>query len=457
MNITPLRLDGQYRLLWGGQIVSVMGNQVTQIALPYQVYVLTGSPLAIAALTAVQLLPILVLSLAAGSLADAFDRRKLLLITQSSLAVTNVGLLVIALQPDPPVWAIYVLAGLSGSILAVDWPTRVSALPRLVASERIPAAIALNQLNWNTASIVGPAIGGLVLATVGVRGAYATDLLAFSVSIWALVALRPIPPLHLAAAPGLTAIREGLRFVRSRRVIVSTFAVDLSAMVLGRPTGLFPILALDVFKAGPAGVGMLAAAPAAGALLGALLSGWISSVTWIGRAVVVSVIVWGITVTLFGLVTFSFALALLLLAIAGAADLSSTVLRGTIVQTETPDRFRGRVTSIYVMSVSSGPRLGDIRATTLASVIGAQASVVAGGLACILGAFLVARAFPELVGHQLRLRGEREPAPAPREPGPAPPPAAAAPPSGAAPASPGATGPPSSGPPESQRPADAGE
>jgi len=398
--------------------VSVLGNQVTQLALPYQVYVLTGSPLSIATLTAVQLIPILVFSLAAGSVADAFDRRRLLMVTQCSLAVTNVGLLLLALQHDPPVWAIYVLAGVSGSILAVDWPTRVSAMPRLVAAERLPAAIALNQLNWSSANIVGPAIGGLILATVGVAGAYAFDLMAFSISIWALVALKPISPLHLAAAPGLRAIREGLRFVWSRRVIISTFAIDFDAMTLGRVTGLFPILALDVFKVGPAGVGMLAAAPAVGALIGVLLSGWVSAVTRIGRAVIISVLIWGTAIVLFGLSAFSFPLALVLLALAGAADLSSTVLRGTIVQTETPDQLRGRVTSIYVMSVSAGPRLGDIRATTLASAIGAQASVVAGGLACIAGVFVVARLFPELARHHLRLRGVREtigPEP-PREP-----------------------------------------
>jgi MFS family permease len=405
IDITPLRLDPQYRRLWIGQIISVMGNQVTQIALPYQVYVLTGSPLALALLTAVQVLPIFILSMFAGALADAFDRRKLLLLTQSSLAVTNVGLLVLALQEAPPIWAIYVLAGISGSILAVDWPTRVSAVPRLVATERIPAAIALNQLNWSTASIAGPAIGGLVLSQVGVAGAYATDLLAFGISIWAVVSLKPIAPLHMAAAPGLTAIREGLRYVRSRQIILSIFAIDLNATIFGRATGLFPILALDVFKTGAAGVGMLAAAPAVGALIGVLLSGWISAISRLGRAVIISVFVWGITITLFGLASFSFAVALVLLALAGAADLSSTVLRGTIVQTETPDQLRGRVTSIYVMSASSGPRLGDIRSTTLASVVGAQASVVLGGLACIVGAFVVARAFPELISHHLRIGG----------------------------------------------------
>jgi MFS family permease len=409
VDLDPLRHEPQFRLLWTGQIISVMGNQITQIALPFQVYVLTGSPLAIAALTAVQLLPIFVLSLLAGTVADAFDRRKLLIFTQCSLALTNIGLLVLALQEKPPIWAIYVLAGISASILAVDWPTRTSALPRLVGRDRIPSAIALSQLNYNVASIVGPAVGGVVMARVGVAGAYATDLIAFSISIWALLRLKPIAPLHLAAPPGLNAIREGLRYVRSSRVILSTFAIDLNATILGRTTGLIPIFALDVFKAGATGLGLLAAAPAVGALIGALLSGWISGLQRIGRAVLISVFVWGTAVTLFGLSAFSFELALVLIALSGAADLSSTVLRGTITQTETPDQLRGRVTSIYVMTVSAGPRLGDIRATTVASVIGAQASVVLGGLACIAGVFLVARAFPELAKHRLRLRSARDP------------------------------------------------
>lgn len=392
-----------------------MGNQITRIALPYQVYVLTGSPLSIAVLTAVQLVPILVLSLVAGTIADAFDRRKVLMVTQMGLAATNVGLLLLSLQANPPIWAIYLLAGIAGSLFAVDWPARSSAVPRLVARERIPAAIALSQLNYNTSAIIGPAIGGVILAVVGVAGAYAADLLAFLIAFPALLRLKPILPLHLAVAPGLTAIREGLRFSWSRKVIIAVFAIDLNAMIFSRPIALFPVLALDVFRVGPAGVGMLAAAPAVGAFVGALLSGWISSVQRIGRAVVVSVIAWGIMITLFGLVTFSFELALVLLAIAGAADVLSTVLRATIVQTETPDHLRGRVTSIHNMTVSSGPRLGDIRATALASLIGSQASVVSGGILCLLATILTIRAFPELPAHRIRLR-RAEPA-LPIEPG----------------------------------------
>ena len=404
LDLTPLRVDREYRKLWIGQVISVMGNQVTRIALPFQVYVLTGSPLSIAVLTAVQLLPILIFGLAAGSIADAFDRRKVLIVTQVGLAITNVGLVLISIQESPPVWALYVMAGIAGGLLSVDWPARLAAVPRLVPRERLPSAIGLTQLSHNTSAIVGPAIGGVILATTGVAGAYLTDLIAFGISIWALILLKPILPLHQTVAPGLTAIREGLSFVRSKKIILGAFAIDLNAMVFGRPIGLFPILALEVFKTGPAGVGMLAAAPAVGAFIGAVLSGWLTSIRHTGRAVILSVVGWGILVTLFGLSTFSFELALVLLAMAGAADVLSTMLRWTIVQTETPDHLRGRVTSINNMSVTSGPRLGDIRATTVASLIGAQASVVSGGLLVLVGAVLTARAFPALTSHRLRLR-----------------------------------------------------
>ena len=406
LDVTPLRRDGQYRLLWGAHLLSVTGNQVTRLAVPFQVYVLTGSPLAIAGVMGAQLIPILVLSLLAGSIADAFDRRKVLMTTQVGLAVTNVGFVVASLQEDPPVWLFFLLAASTGSFLAVDWPARLAAVPRLVPRERLPAAIALTQLSQNSSQIIGPAIGGLILAWQGPAAAYVADLAAFSVSIWGLVLLRPIPPLHRVVAPGLAAIREGLAFARSRRVILGAFAIDLNAMIFGRPIGLFPVLALDVFHVGAAGVGVLTAAPAIGAFVGALLSGWISGIRRSGRAVVLSVFIWGAVVTLFGLASFSFALALVLLAISGAADVLSTMLRWTIIQIETPDDLRGRVTSINNMTVTSGPRLGDIRAATVASQVGPQLAVVSGGLMCLAGALVVARAFPELVAHRFSLRSE---------------------------------------------------
>lgn len=399
LDTAPLRLDRDYRWLWSGQAISAVGNQITRVALPFQVYVLTGSTLAIAALTVFQLVPLLVFALGAGTLADAVDRRRLLLATQAGQAAASLALVVIALQPAPSIAAIFLVATVIASLAAVDMPARSSMTPRLVPRERLPAAIALNQLNFQSASIVGPAVGGVLLATVGVAGAYLVDAVTFSASIAALLAIRPVPPLGSAVRPGLTAIREGLAFVRRRRVILSTFAIDLNAMVFGMPQALFPVLALDVFRVGPVGVGLLAAAPGAGAFVGAALSGWVAQVERLGRAVIISVVVWGGAIVAFGLSTFSFPLALLFLAIAGAADVLSAVFRNLIVQLETPDSLRGRVTSIHVLTVTSGPRIGDIEAAAVAAAVGAQASVVSGGVLCLLGVLVVARWMPELGAH----------------------------------------------------------
>jgi MFS family permease len=399
----PLRLDRDYRWLWSGQAVNGIGNQITRIALPYQVYVLTGSTLAVAALTAAQLIPILIFALGAGSLADAIDRRKLLFVTQLGLLACSASLLLLSLQPAPPLVALFAVAFVAAGVGAVDQPTRSSAIPRLVPEERLPAAIALNQINFQVGSVVGPAIGGALIATVGLSGAYLVDVLTFAASLAGIAAIAPLPPLTAVTRPGLAAIREGLRFVGKRRVILSTFVIDLNAMIFGMPTSLFPALALDVFKVGPAGLGLMAAAPAVGALLGAVLSGWVSAVRRVGVAVIVAVAVWGAAIVGFGLSTFSFPLALVFLGIAGAADVLSAVFRSTIIQLETPDQIRGRVTSIHILVVTSGPRLGDIEAATVASVVGAQLSVVSGGVLCLAGVAVVARLFPELAAHVIRV------------------------------------------------------
>jgi MFS family permease len=388
--------------LWSGLVVSGIGNQITRIALPYQVYVLTGSTLAIGVLSLFQLIPILVLSLGAGSLADVVDRRRLLLISQVGLAGCTFTLFLLALHGSPPVVLLFVIASVAAGLSAIDQPTRASAIARLVAPERLQAAMALNQLNWQTASIVGPAIGGLLIATLGQAGAYGADFVTFLASIGALLAIRPIPPIGLARRPGFAAIGEGLRYVRGRRVILSTFVIDLNAMIFGMPTALFPVLALDVFRTGPAGFGLLAASPAVGAFLGALFSGWVGRVQRTGRAILLSVLAWGLAITAFGLATFSFPLALVFLAMAGAADVFSAVFRSTLVQLETPDELRGRVISIHTLVVSSGPRLGDLEASVVAALVSPQFAVVSGGIACVLGIWVVARQFPELAHHVIR-------------------------------------------------------
>lgn len=408
----PLRLDRDFRWLWAGQAVSGIGNQLTRLALPYQVYAQTGSTLAIAGLTLFQLVPILVFSLGAGSIADAVDRRRMLRLTQVGMMSCSAILALLAVQPSVSLPLLFLVAFAASAIGSLDQPARSSAIPRLVARERLPAALALNQLNFQIASVVGPTVAGILIATVGLAGAYVVDVATFVASFIALFKISALPPLAAAARPGLAAIAEGLRFAWQRRVILATYAIDLDAMVFGMPTSLFPALALDVFHAGPTGLGLLAAAPSVGALLGALLSGWVSRVRRVGLAVIVAVAIWGVAITLFGLSEFSFALALVFLAIAGAADVLSAVFRSTIVQLAAPDELRGRIASIQILVVRSGPRLGDIEAAGVASLIGAQASVVSGGLLCLLGLVGVVRLFPELARH---VHDPAGPSRAPRE------------------------------------------
>jgi MFS family permease len=411
LDVTPLRLDRDYRFIWSGQAINAIGNQITRVTLPFQVFALTGSALAIAALTATQLVPIVLFALGGGSIADAVDRRRLLIVTQITLAACSLALALIAfgaLGSSPPLPAILAVAFVAGGFGAIDQPARSSSIPRLVPPARLPAAIALNQLNGQTAQVIGPAIGGLLIASVGVGGAYLVDVATFSASLLALASIRPLPPLPGAARPGLAAVREGLSFALRHRLILSTFVIDLNAMIFGMPAALFPILALDVFHVGPEGFGLIAAAPGFGAFLGALLSGWVGAVRGVGRAVIAAVAVWGAGIAAFGLVTFSFPLALAFLALAGAADVLSAVFRSTLIQLETPDQLRGRVTALHILVVTSGPRLGDLEAAMLASAVGAQASVVSGGILCILGVALVARLFPELGAHVRDPARERE-------------------------------------------------
>lgn len=409
LDITPLRLDREFRLLYLGQLVSGIGNQATRLALPFHIYILTESTLALGLLALVQLVPMIVVGLVAGAFADAFDRRRLLILTNIGMAASSGMLLLVSLTPSPPVPLLYVAAFLTMTFSSIDQPTRVSAVPRLVPPARLPPAIALNQLGVQASTLLGPALAGVFLATVGPVGAYAFDFATFSVAFLMLLAMRPIPHLGAAVRPGLTMVREGFAFVNRKRILLSTFVVDLDAMIFGMPTVLFPVLALEVFGTGPAGVGMLGAAPAVGAVLATVFSGWVKGVRRAGLGVVTVVAVWGIAIALFGLSTFSFAIALAFLALAGAADVLSAVFRATILQLETPDELRGRVSAIHVMVVRSGPRLGDMGMATVASIAGAQFAVVSGGILVVAGLAVVTRLFPGLLAYRRSLSDPRPP------------------------------------------------
>jgi len=394
VDLTPLRASRDYRYLWFGELVSHTGRHITVVALPFQVFELTGSPLLVGMIGLVQVVPLVAFSLAAGVVADRMDRRRLLALSQAGLAVSSGLLAALTIGSRPPLWALYAVAALIGALSGLESPTRTAVVPRLVGDELIPSAVALEQTLFQLSDIVGPAVGGLIIATLGLSSAYVVDALTFVVALLAVLAIRPLPPdPQEQGTKGLAAFTVGFRYLKGRPVLQSTFYVDLIAMVFGMPRALFPVLAVTTFGIGPEGLGLLFAAPGVGALVGALGSGWVRHVRHQGRAVLWSVTLWGAAIAAFGL-TRELWLALVFLAVAGAADVISAVFRSTILQRSIPDRLRGRLSAIHIAVVVGGPRLGDAEAGVVATLFTPAISVVSGGLAVIGGVALLAALVP---------------------------------------------------------------
>lgn len=399
IDVTPLRVSRDFRLIWAGLLITSAGSQFTLVAVFVQVKVLTGSAAAVGATGLAYVAGLVVGTLAGGAVLDAWDRRRLLMLAQVGLGSGSAILLGGALAGEPPLWLIYTGLAVLAASSAIDGPTRSAMTTRLLGGPLMPAAQALNQVVWNTAALLGPAAAGLVVAARwgGVTVAYAIDLASIACMFVAAALLHPMPPMASDHGDtGLSAIREGFSFARRNRLIMSTFLIDLIAMIFGLPRALFPFLIVEQFQRSPGALGLLFAAPAVGALLGALTSGWTGRIRRQGLAVIVSVIAWGVAIAAFGLSGAWLWLGLTMLAIAGWADLVSAIFRVTILQMAAPDRLRGRLFGIHILVVTGGPRLGDVEAGVVARLVSPTFSVVSGGIACIVGAGLVALAYPEL-------------------------------------------------------------
>ena len=366
-----------------------------QVALPFQIYDLTGSTLAVAALSFVELVPLVTLTLVGGALADALERRRLLVVTQVGMAIVGVALLVNAAVPHPQVWACFVLAFFSASFFCLGIGGMRSIVPRLVAPDRLSAAIVLESISGSFASVAGPAFGGVLIGTLGLTTTYAFDLATFVVGIASIFALPRIPPVADAERPSVRSVVEGFRYVRRQPVVLGFMLVDVNAMVFGMPMALFPAIATH--KYGDATLlGYLYAAPYAGALVSSIASGWIPHVRRQGLAVAIAAAGWGVAIAAFGF-SDTLWLGLVLLAVAGAADNVSAVFRSTIMLSATPEALRGRLTGIEFMQVAAAPTLGNVEAGVVASLTSLRFSIVSGGIACVAGTLLVALAFPALI------------------------------------------------------------
>jgi MFS family permease len=398
IDITPLRKSRDFRLLWGGELLSQIGSQFTLVALFVQVYRLTNSTLAVGLIGLTQLVPMLFVSIGFGPQIDRRDRRTLLLVAQFGLMTASALLLLGAYLGHPPLVLIYGAAALSAAFLSISMPTRSAMTPRLVSDELLPQAAALNQIMWQTAGIIGPAIGGIVVDRFGLTWAYGVDVLSYVASLTAAFLVqsqRPLPADVDDEDVGFAAVFNGLRYLRGRRVLQSTFTIDIVAMVFGMPRVLFPVLSDKQFHRGTEVVGWLFAAAAFGAFLGAGSSGWIGRVRRPGLAIIVAVSIWGAAIAAFGLVGDNLWLALVLLAVAGAADVISAVFRNTTQQLVVPDGLRGRISSINIFVVAGGPRLGDLEGGVVASAFTPTVSVVSGGLLCLAGVAIIATTVPQ--------------------------------------------------------------
>ena len=367
------------------------------MALPYQLYVQTRSPLLTGLLGLAELGPLVTMALLGGALADRMDRRRLLLIDQLALIVLSGLLCLVAFLGSPSVLVLYVLGGLLAGAAAVQNVARSAIVPNLVEPALMPQALALVFGLYQLTMVIGPGVGGLLIAAAGVKGAYGVDALTSLAMVWSVIGLGPQLPQGAAAdRPSIRrSIADGLRFVRTSQALLGSFAIDLVAMAFGMPRALFPVLAVGVYHAGAAGTGVMFAAVSAGATIAALTTGWLEHVRRLGMVVIAAVLAWGLAVAGAGLMA-SLWPAAALLAVAGAADSVSAVCRSIINQTVTPDAMRGRMSSVFSLVVTSGPRLGDIESGTVASLTSARFSMSSGGLACLVGVGVVCLAFPAL-------------------------------------------------------------
>jgi len=401
-DLTPLRVSPPYRRLWAALGISNIGQQMAAVAVGLQVWDITRSSFMVGLVGLASLIPLVGFGLYGGALSDAFDRRTVGFLSAVGLWVASGLLLLQSLAGWSNVWVLYLIIGLSSAFFAIGNPARHAITPRLIEPDLLPSANALGMLTWNLGFTLGPVLGGVLVAATGtVTTAYAVDVAAFGLVAWAMFRLPKLPPIVVEGAErpraGWASVREGFAFLRGKRNLQMTFYLDMVAMVFGMPRALFPAIAAQWYGGSTADIalvlGLLSAAPAAGALLSGVLSGWLARVRWQGRAIVIAIVVWGLTIAAFGVVRTLW-IALLLLALAGAADNISAVFRTTILQAATPDEYRGRLQGVFTVVVAGGPRLGDVEAGAVAAVGGEMVSVVSGGLLCVAGAVGLAAKFP---------------------------------------------------------------
>jgi MFS family permease len=388
MDLGPFREHRDFRLLLVAGTVFYLGGMMTYVAIPFQIYQLTDSNLAVGAVGLVELVPLIVFGLYGGALADHVDRRLLLIWTGIAQAVFTTWLCINAFSDNPRLWEIFVVSGLLASASALQRPSREALLPRTVRHDELTAANALSSFGMQAGVLVGPTIGGLIVASAGPGWCFLVDIIGLFLASMMYAAMRRYPHVGETEPPSLAGIGKGLRYAFSRRDLLGTYIVDLAAMLLAMPVVLFPALAEKIFTQ-PHLLGLLYSAETVGALVAMALSGWTSRVHHHGRAIVVAASLYGGCIALAGW-SPTIWLAVLFFALAGAADMISAVFRGTIWNQTIPDSLRGRLAGIEMLSYSVGPLGGQVRAGVVADRWTVRGSIISGGVSCVAGVTLTA-------------------------------------------------------------------
>ena len=380
IDLDPVRESRDFRLLFSGQLVGMLGSQITVVAVAFQVYQLTHSSLQVGAVSLVQLAPLIAGALAGGILGDALDRKWILVVACTVLALTSGALAFNAGLAHPSVPVIYVIAAIGAGFGGVLSTAASASVASLVPGYRLMSAFASMQVVDQVAMILGPLLAGLLIEVIDLGPVYLLDAGTSLLAAVAMACMASIPPTTQSGRPGLRSFADGMRVIRSSQVLLGAYLLDLSAMVFGAPRALFPALAASVFHGGPSTLGLLYAAPACGSLLGAMTTGWLDRIRRLGLAVIVAICAWGATIATFGLVHLLW-LALALLAVAGWADVISAVLRTTIVQTTASPSYRSRMASVQIAVVEGGPQLGGFESGLVATAVSTEFAIVTGGLA----------------------------------------------------------------------------
>lgn len=407
VDTTPLRVSRDFRRLWLGQAVSFAGSTITAAALPFQVFHQTGSSLDVGLLGVAQLGPLLLCSLAGGALADALDKRVLLVVVTLASLTCSALLAVNASLSHPQLWLVYVLGAASSGAFAVSFPLLRSLLPLLIEESLRPAAFALQSIYGSFGMMAGPAVSGLIIGVAGVKAAYGVDVVTYVGALVFFARIAPSPPVAGSVPASRSSVFEGIRFLRGHSVVMSVFGIDFLAMIFGMPRALFPALTQRL-GGGPVLYGLLLSSVAAGAFIASLTSGWTARVERQGRAILFAVAAWGVAIAIAGLVRVP-AIVMLMFACAGAADMISGVYRSAVAADVTPDELRGRVSGVEIAVYAGGPVLGDVEAGIVGGLVNVPFAIVTGGLACVVSAGVFATRVRSFSGY--RSRAAAKPAP----------------------------------------------